>query len=242
MPAPLEAFKLVDDGKNEAKSSRIFSNLPPGTYTVSELVPDNWELTGVTCTPDSAATTAISGGQVTITLAAGGSTVCTYSDTRIEPPAPPEPPPTPPTPPGPPTPPTPPTPPPSTQLKVVKTAPKRARAGQRVRFTLTVTNVGSVAARDVRVIDIPPGAVKLASLQSATKARVIGGAAVWRLGTLAPGAKHTIRGSVRILGGTPGLKRNLAAATAINAKLAGDRADTRLLRSRARRPAPPVTG
>ena len=31
--------------------SRIFSRLAPGTYTVSEIVPEEWELTGITCTP-----------------------------------------------------------------------------------------------------------------------------------------------------------------------------------------------
>jgi hypothetical protein len=39
--------------------------------------------------------------------------------------------------------------------------------------------------------------------------------------------------------GTPGLKRNLVLATAVNANLASDHADTRLLRPRQ---APPVTG
>jgi uncharacterized repeat protein (TIGR01451 family) len=240
-PSPLENFTLVDDGKNDADASRIFSNLPPGKYTVSEMVPGKWKLSGVSCTPDPGATTAISGGEVTINLAAGGSTVCTYSDDlRVEPPAPPQPPP--PSPPGPgPSPPAPPpTPLPSTQIRVVKTAPRVARAGQRVRFTLTVTNVGSVAARGVWLGDVPPAAVKLRSFTSATKARVVRGYAIWHLGRLAPGAKRTIRGSVRIAAGTPGLKRNIVMATALNAKLASDHADTRLLRPR--RAAPPVTG
>ena len=70
--------------------SRIFPNLAPGTYTVSEMVPEDRELTGITCTPATAA--AIAGTRVTITLAPGGSVVCTYNDTRIDPPVPPEPP------------------------------------------------------------------------------------------------------------------------------------------------------
>jgi uncharacterized repeat protein (TIGR01451 family) len=117
--------------------------------------------------------------------------------------------------------------------------PSVARVGQRIGFRLTVTNVGSVAARGVRMVDLPPAAVALASLRSSTRARVVNGGAVWNLGRLAPGAKRTIRGSVLITAGTPGLKRNLVAATAVNAKLVGDRADTRL---RARQQAPPVTG
>ena len=97
-----------------------------------------------------------------------------------------------------------------------------------------MTNIGSATARQVLLADVPPGAVGLASLRSSTRARVIRGSALWRLGTLAPGAKRTIRGSVLIKAGTPGLKRNLALATAVSAKLVSDRADTRLLPQRRR--------
>jgi hypothetical protein len=102
-------FTLVDSRRDESLSSRTFTDLAPGTYTVSELVPENWELTGVTCSTTQGVV--ISGPEVTITLGPGGSVVCTYRDRRLEPPAPPEPPvpPTPPVPP--PTPPEPPTPP-----------------------------------------------------------------------------------------------------------------------------------
>jgi uncharacterized repeat protein (TIGR01451 family) len=227
----LKPFTLVDDG-NGSSSSRTFAGLTPGTYTVRELVPDNWELTGVVCTPATAAT--ISGAETTITLAPGGSVVCTYSDLRTDPP-PPTPPPTPPGPPGPPAPPQPPAPPPplpSTQLRVVKITPRIARVGKRLPFKLTVTNIGSVAARDVRMADIPPAAVTLAGLKTGARVAVVRGNAIWRLGTLAPGAKRTVRGSVRIKAGTPGLKRNLVLATAINAQLVVARADALVLRQR----------
>ena len=107
---------------------------------------------------------------LTITLAPGDSVVCTYSDRRIEPPVPPEPP----TPPPGPTPPSPtplsPPPPPTTLLRVVKTAPLTARVGQRMRFKLTVTNMGSGAARNVLLVDVPPAAVRLARLRTRTRA------------------------------------------------------------------------
>jgi uncharacterized repeat protein (TIGR01451 family) len=239
----LGTFQLVDDRANESVS-RTFTDLAPGTYTVSEIVPDNWELTGVTCTPDGSATTIGTG--VAITLVTQGAVTCTFNDRRIDPPVPPTPPdPPPPDPPGPPPPPTPPepppTPPPSTQLRVVKTMPSVARVGQRIGFRLTVTNVGSVAARRVRMVDLPPGSVALASVRSSARARVVNGGAVWRLGRLAPGAKRTIRGSVLITAGTPGWKRNVVAATAVNAQLASDRADTRLRAAQSGR-APAVTG
>ncbi|HEY7044531.1 MAG TPA: vWA domain-containing protein, partial [Nocardioidaceae bacterium] len=78
----LGAFTLVDDGKSTS-SSKVFEQLTPGTYTVSELVPEDWELTGIACVPASAAT--IAGTQVTITLAPAGSVTCTYSDNKVEP-------------------------------------------------------------------------------------------------------------------------------------------------------------
>ena len=232
----LGPFTLVDDRPNESVS-RTFPNRPPGTYRVNELVPNNWALTGIACTPEAAATT--TGTEVAITLVPEGAVTCTFNDRRIDPLAPPEPDPPPPAPLTPLEPAPPPTPPPSTKLRVVKTMPSVARVGQRIGFRLTVTNVGSVAARRVRMVDLPPGAVALAALRSTTRARVVNGGAVWNLGRLAPGAKRTIRGSVLITAGTPGLKRNLVVATAVNAQLVGDRADTRL---RARRQAPPVTG
>jgi uncharacterized repeat protein (TIGR01451 family) len=118
--------------------------------------------------------------------------------------------------------------------------PRTARVGRRIRFRLTVTNVGSVTARRVHMIDIPPGAVALAAMRSTTRARVLNRGALWNLGTLAPGARRTVRGSVLIKAGTPGMKTNLVAAGAVNAQLVGDRADTRLLRQQRR--APRVTG
>ena len=221
-------------------SSKIFAGLAPGTYTFTEAVPENWELTGVTCTDPAVA---ITGPQVAITLPPEGSVVCTYRNTRVDPPVPPEPP----LPPVPPEPPVPPVPPgggvlpdvsSSTTLSIDKTAPRVARVGQRIRFTVTVTNTGTVAATGVRVTDVPPAAVVLASLRSNPGTRVVRGQARWRVGTLAPGESRTIRGSVRIKAGTPGLKRNIAHANAINAQLVTDRADTRLLGQRA----PAVTG
>jgi uncharacterized repeat protein (TIGR01451 family) len=177
-------FTLLDRASQPDASSRTFTDLAPGTYTVSELVPENWELTGVSCSSDSVV---IDGPEVAITIGPNEAVVCTYRDTRVEPPPPPNPPnppvpPIPPNPPVPPVPPNPPTPPAPTKLRVVKKAPKVARVGDRIRFRLTVTNIGSVTARSVRLDDVPPAAVALAALQSGTRARVERGNAVWRLG------------------------------------------------------------
>ena len=243
-PDPLEAFTLVDNGEDEPKSSRTFENLPPATYTVSEMVPEDWELTGVACNPADAVT--IDGAAVSITIGRGTSVACAYGDARIEPPPPDPPrppePPTPPDPPPPPTPPTPPAPPtpgPSTRLDVVKKMARVVRVGRRVKFRLTVTNIGSVTARNVRMADVPPAALRLSGLSASRRARQGRGYVSWRLGNLAPGERRTVRGSVLLEAGSPGRKRNWVLATAINARLVSDRADARIARQGV---APRVTG
>ncbi len=240
---PLGSFTLVDDGKT-GPASRIFTGLVPGTYTVREVLPAKWELSGVTCSDPSVV---ISGAQVTIALAPGGSVVCTYRDRQLDPPVPPPPPepPVPPTPP--PNPPPPPPPPPpvviaSTQLSVTKSTPRRARVGARVPFRLSVTNTGPLTATDVLLADVPPAAMSLTGLRSsgARLLRVVRGNAVWTIGTLAPGQTRTVRGSVVLTSSTLGIVRNTAIATASNAGVAVRQADVRVLAARTIRPA--VTG
>lgn len=89
---------------------------------------------------------------------------------------------------------------------------------------------------NVQVTDVPPAAVRLTGLSATAGMRRVEGNAGWRLGTLTPGATRTVRGSVLIKAGTPGLKRNLTLATAANAHLVSARADTRVLGARAARP------
>jgi uncharacterized repeat protein (TIGR01451 family) len=129
---------------------------------------------------------------------------------------------------------------------VTKTMSRVARVGRRVRFTLTVTNTGAIAATKVLLADVPPAAVTLSGLRASRSARVIRRTAVWSLGTLAPGASRTIRGSVRVDAATAGLMRNLALATAENADLVAARVDARILaqgiEGEQRESAPPVTG
>ena len=238
--APLGAFSLIDDGA-AGPSSKTFTGLVPGTYTVAENVPADWELARVTCSDPGVV---IAGAQVTIALAAGKSVVCTYADHQVDPIGPPVPPVVPPVTPG--GGPTPPPAPPvviaSTQLSVHKTTPRRARVGGRVPFSLRVTNTGTVAATNVTLLDVPPAAMTLTELRSsgALGVRIIRGDAVWKLGTLAPGASRTVRGSVVITGATPGIARNTAIVAAANAPLGVHQVDTRVLPARVI--TPPVTG
>jgi uncharacterized repeat protein (TIGR01451 family) len=236
---PFDPFTLVDEEGGDS-SSKTFTGLAPGTYTFRETVPEDWELTGIDCTDPAVA---INPPEVTITLGAGDSVVCTYHDLRTDPPVPPEPP----NPPQPPTPPEPPEPPSCPQLRVSKTAPRVARVGERIPFTLSVRNAGSVTASNVLLGDIPPAALTLTGLKSSSRARltVARGNAVWRLGNLAPGAKRTVRGSVMLKAGTAGLKRNIVLGTAVGCPVVADHADTRLIGQGIlgqRRAAPRVTG
>lgn len=122
---------------------------------------------------------------------------------------------------------------------MVKTAARIARVGDRVQFSLSVTNTGSIEATNVRVADIPPAALTLTASRTTSRARIVRGNALWSLARLAPGARRTVRRSVLVKAGTPGVKPNLVLATAANAQLVSDRADTRVL---GRRRAPRVTG
>ena len=55
-------------------------NLVPGTYTISEAVPADWQLSGIVCTdPTNDSTT--SGSTATINIAPGEVVACTFTDT-----------------------------------------------------------------------------------------------------------------------------------------------------------------
>lgn len=59
----------------------VLPNLVPGTYTVSEAVPADWQLGGIVCT-DSTNDTTTSGSTATINVAPGETVACTFTDTR----------------------------------------------------------------------------------------------------------------------------------------------------------------
>jgi hypothetical protein len=56
-------------------------NLAPGTYTITESVPADWQLSGIVCTdPTNDSTT--SGSTATINLGPGEAVACTFTDTK----------------------------------------------------------------------------------------------------------------------------------------------------------------
>jgi uncharacterized repeat protein (TIGR01451 family) len=252
--APIGNFSLTDGG--DLPDQVEFEGLAPGTYVVSEtqqnpnirIAPsEKWTLADIVCS--KGAEYVVDGAQVSIQLAGNEYVSCTFQNKRGDepPPEPPDPPaPPPPPPPAPPLPPPLPVPdvidPPRTVLEVEKTAPATARVGQRVAFSLTVTNVGTVPAGNVLLRDLPPGAIGLGGMRSSSRARTSGGKVTWIIGTLAPGASRTIAGTVRIVSGTPGKKHNTVLASANNADTVSAYADTSLRVLAQRRIIPPVTG
>ncbi len=68
----LSNFSLTDDG-SVLTGSKTFSNLLPGTYSVTESATIGWDLTGATCT-DGSSNTAIN-------LSAGENIACTFTNT-----------------------------------------------------------------------------------------------------------------------------------------------------------------
>ena len=108
-------------------------------------------------------------------------------------------------------------------------------------FTLRVTNIGPITANEVILTDIPPAAMEMTSFGTNLRGKKVRGNAVWKLGDLAPGASKFVRGVVRIDSAAPGIKRNTAIATAVNAALVQDQTNTRVL-PRLVRALPAVTG
>jgi hypothetical protein len=77
--APLAAFSLDDDADPTLSNQKVFNNVPPGTYTVTEGAdPTGWAFTSLTCSAGGAT----AGKVATITLPAGGSVTCTYVNTK----------------------------------------------------------------------------------------------------------------------------------------------------------------
>jgi uncharacterized repeat protein (TIGR01451 family) len=103
------------------------------------------------------------------------------------------------------------------RLRVAKTAGATTiRAGRTVSYNIKVTNPTQVRVRSVKVCDtLPPGLVRVSSTPGATLTR---GTYCWRLRSLAGGASHTYRITVRALRGTIGSKTNTATASSPDAK------------------------
>ncbi len=75
--AGLAGFSLDDDSDTTLSNTKTFTNLIPGTFSVTETVTDGWDLSGIVC---SGGGTQVSGATVSITLAPGANVLCTYTN------------------------------------------------------------------------------------------------------------------------------------------------------------------
>lgn len=128
-------------------------------------------------------------------------------------------------------------------MRLAKSAPARIRPGRRLAYTLTVTNLSTVTATGVVLRDPLPGGTFAGRLP--TGARLVSGAVVWRLGSIAPGARVTVHLFLRTLPTATGDVVNVASASASNADTVRARALTHLRRPSRVAPAriqPAVTG
>ncbi|CAM2063774.1 hypothetical protein SCOR_00325 [Sulfidibacter corallicola] len=76
-------FSLDDDSNVTLSDRRIFNNLEPGTYEVSELIEPGWLLTDIVCTDlDNGTVVDVGAGLATIDLDLGEAVVCEFIATR----------------------------------------------------------------------------------------------------------------------------------------------------------------
>ena len=138
----------------------------------------------VQCTRNGAPAVSAAGTKVDVAVARGDVVVCTFTNLRIAAPQPPQPP----------TPgPEPPSPTPQLDLAIVKVgSPTVVSVGQRITWTMTVTNRSSVAAADVNGLKVndprSPGTRLLSLRASQGTCRPF----TCNLGRLAPGASATV--------------------------------------------------
>ena len=173
-----------------------------GEGTVSETAGPGTNLSDyestVTCTRNGTVEVSVTGTKVDGAVANGDFVVCTFTNVRITtpptpiPPEPPEPPVPPTQPDPPPQPPTPLPPAPLVDLTIEKTAqPTTVVLGQKITWTVKVTNASSVAAADVNVVKVSENSYRT-KLISVTPSQGTCSLTSCDLGRLGPGASATI--------------------------------------------------
>jgi hypothetical protein len=81
----LSAFSLDDDADPTLSNTKSFTNLVPGSYSVTETALTGWDLTGLSCVGTNGSSTLgtnLGTGVSTITLGAGDAVTCTYTNTQ----------------------------------------------------------------------------------------------------------------------------------------------------------------
>ncbi len=158
---------LPNSPKPGSSSGTTYGHLLPGTYKVSEDPVSGYSLTGISgCLADGS-----------IILAAGQTATCTLTNTSAAPPPPPPPPP----------------PAPKVDIQITKKAtPNPATLGNRVTWTMVVTNNGPDGATGVTVADPLPAGTSFVSVAT-SQGSCTGGALIsCQLGSMPVGTSVTI--------------------------------------------------
>lgn len=117
-----------------------------------------------------------------------------------------------------------------------KTGPARARGGSLIRYTIRVTNRGDRAATNVTIRDPLPADMSYVS--SSPRGRIVRGAVVWTIPSLAKGATRTITLTVRVAKTARGVHRNRIEVLGANAPATAAVAGVRVTPTRVTPPSP----
>lgn len=71
----------IQTASGTGQNTTAFASVAPGSYAVTETVPTGWNLTALTCSNGS--TTSLANATASVTIAAGESVVCTFTDTKL---------------------------------------------------------------------------------------------------------------------------------------------------------------
>jgi uncharacterized repeat protein (TIGR01451 family) len=125
-------------------------------------------------------------------------------------------------------------------LKVTKTGPKSAKAGQVITYRIVLRNTGTGAATSVVLRDLIPSGFTLYRLPAGAKIQK--GKVVWSVGTMAPGASKTVFIRLRAAKTLSGTRCNTAQGSAANHGTVTSRACTKVIRVAGAARVPAVTG
>ncbi len=170
--------RLVASGGNGTTTGPVVVGV--GEEAVSETAAAGTNLadyeSSVQCTRNGTVAVSVSGTKVDVAVARGDVVVCTFTNRRISPPGP-----------------QPPTPSQRLDLAVVKTArPTTVVVGQRITWTMTVTNRSSVAADDVNGLKVNDPRSQRTRLVSLRASQGTCKPFTCNLGRLAPGASARV--------------------------------------------------
>jgi CSLREA domain-containing protein len=80
----LGGFSLDDDADGTLPNTRTFTNLNPGSFTVTEAAVAGWNLTNLVCVdPDSGSRTSLGTRTATIDLDPGETITCTFTNSKV---------------------------------------------------------------------------------------------------------------------------------------------------------------